>query len=149
MRVLLQANVPNLGQIGDLVNVKAGYARNYLLPRGFAVASNEQNKKQLEHQLRLTEQKKKQALEEAQQLAEAIASLSLTVKKAVGEEEKIFGTVTNQELADEFKVNGLEIDRHNITIVDEIKTVGIYKGLVKLHPEVSAEFKIWVVAQED
>ena len=73
--------------------------------------------------------------------------MSLTVQKAVGEEDKIFGTVTTQELAEAFKAEGFEFERRSIAILDDIKRVGVYRGSVKLHPEVSAEFKIWVVAQ--
>lgn len=147
MMVLLQSNVPNLGHIGDLVKVKPGFARNFLFPRGFAVMADERNKKQLEHMRRLAEQKKAKALEAAKELANQISSMSLTVQKAVGEEDKIFGTVTTQELADAFKAEGFEFDRKSIALLDDVKKVGVYRGSVKLHPEVTVEFKIWVVAQ--
>lgn len=147
MLVLLQANVPNLGHIGDLVKVKPGYARNFLFPREFAVLADERNKKLLDHQRRLTELKKQKDLTIAKELAATISALSLTVQKPVGEEDKIFGTVTTQELSDAFRALGHEIDRRMITILDDIKLVGVYKGSVKLHPEVTAQFNIWVVAQ--
>lgn len=147
MLVLLQSNVPNLGHIGDLVKVKPGYARNYLFPRGLAQLADERNKKQLEHNLRLAEVKKQKALTTAKELAQQISSVSLTIQKPVGEEDKIFGTVTTQELADAFKAEGFEFDRRSISILDEIKRVGVYRGSVKIHPEVAAEFKVWVVAQ--
>ncbi|MEY3902057.1 MAG: ribosomal protein [Pseudomonadota bacterium] len=147
MQVLLQQNVPNLGHIGDLVKVKAGYARNFLFPRKLAILADARNKSQLEHQLRLAELGKAKALSTAKELAAQIGSVSLTVQKAVGEEDKIFGTVTTQELAEAFKAEGYEFDRRAISILDDIKRVGVYRGSVKLHPEVAAEFKIWVVAQ--
>lgn len=147
MLVLLQANVPSLGHIGDLVNVKPGFARNFLFPRKFAIMANAGNKKELEHNLRIAEQKKAKALASAKELANQIASVSLTIQKPVGEEDKIFGTVTNAELAEAFKTEGFEFDRRAISILDDIKRVGVYRGSVKLHPEVAAEFKIWVVAQ--
>ncbi|WGL60423.1 50S ribosomal protein L9 [Pigmentibacter sp. JX0631] len=147
MLVLLQANVPNLGHIGDLVKVKAGYARNYLFPRELAVLADERNKKLLDHQRRQADAKKQKDLTSAKELAATISALSLTIQKPVGEEDKIFGTVTTQELADAFRAAGHEIDRRMISILDEIKLVGVYKGVVKLHPEVSAQFNIWVVAQ--
>jgi large subunit ribosomal protein L9 len=143
MQVLLQQNVPNLGHIGDLVKVKAGYARNFLFPRKMAILADARNKSQLDHQLRLAELGKAKALATAKELAAQIGSVSLTVQKAVGEEDKIFGTVTTQEL----KAEGFEFDRRAISILDDIKRVGVYRGSVKLHPEVAAEFKIWVVAQ--
>lgn len=147
MLVLLEDNVPNLGFIGDLVNVKNGYARNYLLPRGLASMADESNKRQLAHQRRLADAKKTKVLEAAKELSTAIASLSLTIQKPVGEEEKIFGTVTTQELSTAFLAAGYQIDRRVITIIDDIKRVGVYKGSVKLHPQVTTEFNIWVVAQ--
>ena len=147
MLVLLQANVPNLGHIGDLVKVKSGYARNFLFPRELAVLADERNKKLLEHQRRQAEAKKQKDLANAQDLANTISALSLTIQKPVGEEDKIFGTVTTQELSDAFRAAGHDIDRRMITIIDEIKLVGVYKGSVKLHSEVSAQFNIWVVAQ--
>ncbi|MCA2960250.1 MAG: 50S ribosomal protein L9 [Silvanigrellales bacterium] len=147
MLVLLQANVPSLGHIGDLVNVKPGFARNFLFPRKFAIMANAGNKKELEHNLRIAEQKKAKALAAAKELANQIASVSLTIQKPVGEEDKIFGTVTNTELSEAFKAEGFDFDRRAIAILDDIKRVGVYRGTVKLHPEVVAEFKIWVVAQ--
>jgi large subunit ribosomal protein L9 len=147
MFVLLQSNVPNLGHIGDLVKVKPGYARNYLFPKALAVFADKRNKTRFDHELKLAEEKKAKSLLAAKEQAAQISSVSLTIQKPVGEEDKIFGTVTNVELAEAFKAEGYEFDRRSITIIDEIKKVGVYKGSVKIHPEVSAEFKIWVVAQ--
>lgn len=147
MQVLLQANVPNLGHIGDLVDVKPGYGRNFLLPRGLAILADKKNKAQYEHQMRIVDHKRQKALTEAKELATKVGSMSITVQKPVGEEDKIFGSVTHQELAEAFKTEGLEVDRKSITILDEIRRVGVYRGSVKLHPEVAAEFKIWVVAK--
>lgn len=147
MRVLLQQNVPSLGLIGELVKVKPGYARNFLFPRQLAILANEGKKRELEHNLRAVEAKKLKALTAAKELATQIGSVSLTIQKPVGEEDKIFGSVTTAELMDAFKNEGHEFDRRNITIIDDIKRLGVYKGSVKLHPDVSAEFKIWVVAK--
>lgn len=148
MEVLLQTNVPNLGHTGELVKVKPGFANNYLFPRGLAVLANSSNKKELEHNKRLVDAKKNKELLAAKALATAISALSLTIQKQVGEEDKIFGSVTTQELADAFHTAGYEIDRRVITIEDDIKRVGVYKGHVKLHPEVTAQFNIWVIAQQ-
>jgi large subunit ribosomal protein L9 len=148
MEVLLQTNVPNLGLTGELVKVKPGFANNYLFPRGLAVLANSSNKKELEHNKRLVEAKKNKELLAAKALGAAISALSLTVQKQVGEEDKIFGSVTTQELSEAFHTAGYEIDRRAITIEDDIKRVGVYKGHVKLHPEVTAQFNIWVIAQQ-
>lgn len=149
MMVLLQANVPNLGHIGELVKVKAGYARNYLFPKGMAVVADARNKKQLEHQQKIASIKKKKVLDEARDLASRVASVSVTIQKPVGEEDKIFGSVTHQEIAAAFEKEGLTIDRRQISVNEEIKKLGVFQGTVKLHPEVSSDFKIWVVAQSE
>ena len=148
MEVLLQTNISNLGATGDLVKVKPGYARNYLFPRGFAVLANASNKKELAHYKLLVEAKKQKELAKAKELATAIQALSLTIQKPVGEEDKIFGSVTTLELAHAFEAAGYTIERRSITIEDDIKRVGVYKGNVKLHPEVTAQFNIWVIAQQ-
>lgn len=148
MDVLLQTNVSNLGVTGQLVKVKPGYARNYLFPRGLAVLANASNKKELAHKKLLVEAKKHKELVKAKEMAEAISALSLTIQKPVGEEDKIFGSVTTLELAHAFEVAGYQIDRRDITILNEIKRVGVYKGSVKLHPQVNAQFNIWVIAQQ-
>jgi large subunit ribosomal protein L9 len=147
MLVLLQENVPNLGHIGDLVKVKPGYARNFLFPRSLALFADDRSRKQVEHTQRLAQIKKLKASAEARELAAQVANVSLTIQKAVGEDDKIFGTVTNQELADAFKAEGFQFDRKALSILEDIKKVGVYNGVVKLHPEVTATFKIWVVAQ--
>ena len=99
------------------------------------------------HQRRQAEAKKSKVLSAAQELAKTISTLSLTIHKPVGEEDRIFGSVTTLELATAFTALGYEFERRLITITDDIKRIGVYKGAVKIHPEVSAEFNIWVVAQ--
>src|SRR4051812_18523592 len=111
MLVLLEENVTNLGLIGDLVKVKNGFARNFLLPRGLAVLANESNTKELAHKQRQAEAKKLKALAAAKELANTIGALSLTIHKPVGEEDKIFGSVTTLELATAFAAAGFEMDR--------------------------------------
>lgn len=148
MEVLLQTKVENVGSTGELVKVKPGFANNYLFPRGLAVLANQSNKKELEHNKRLVEAKKNKELVAAREVASALSALSLTIQKQVGEEDKIFGSVTTQELAVAFQAAGYEINRRDISIEDDIKRVGVYKGHVKLHPEVTAQFNIWVIAQQ-
>lgn len=111
-----------------------------------AVLANPSNKKELDHNKRLVDAKKQKEFLAAKVLAEANSALSLTIQKPVGEEDKIFGTVTTHELAQAFQQAGFNIDRRIITIEDDIKRVGVYKGSVKLHPEVTAQFNIWVIA---
>jgi large subunit ribosomal protein L9 len=147
MKLILNAEVQSLGSIGDIVNVKNGYARNFLLPRGLATVANESNKKALDHQLRILEKRRAKALEAAKKIAAGIEKTSVTVTKQVGEDEKIFGTVTTQELEDLLKAEGIEVERKTIKILEDIKKVGVYQAEVKLHAEVSAKFKVWVVAE--
>jgi large subunit ribosomal protein L9 len=147
MKIILTAEVSKLGSIGDIVNVKDGYARNFLLPRGLASVANDSNKKALDHQVRILEKKRAKALDEAKGVASNIEKTSVTVSKQVGEDEKIFGTVTTAELSVLLKAEGLEIDKKDIKITEEIKKVGVYAAEVKLHAKVTATFKVWVVAQ--
>lgn len=147
VKVILNENVNDLGQVGDLVTVKPGYARNYLIPRKLAVVANETNKKQLEHHLRVIEKKKAKVLAEAKVTAASIEKTSVTVSKQVGEDEKIFGTVTSAELEELLTKEGLKVDKKDISIEGEVKKVGVYQAHVKVHPEVTAKFKVWVVAQ--
>jgi len=147
VRLILNQDVPALGSIGDLVTVKGGFARNYLIPRGFAVVANERNKAELDHQIKVLEKKRLEHLGEAKKLAAQIEKTSVTVAKQVGEEEKIFGSVTTAELEELLAAEGIKIDRRNITVLEEVKKVGVYSAEVKLHAEVSAKFKVWVVAQ--
>lgn len=147
MRVILTQDVGNLGSIGDVVNVRNGYARNFLLPRNLASVANEANKAMLAHQKRVLDKRRAKVLGAAKELAASIEKTSVTVTKQVGEDEKIFGTVTAQELEALLQAEGLNVSKKDITILEEIKKVGVYQAQVKLHSEVSAKFKVWVVAQ--
>ena len=148
MRVILNHDVQALGSIGEIVNVKNGYARNFLIPRGLAAVANESNEAQLKHHRRQLDKKKAQLLNEAKTLAAAIEKTSITVYKQVGEDERIFGSVTHAELEALLNQEGIKVSKRDISVTEDIKKVGVYQGQVKLHPEVSAKFKIWVVAQQ-
>ncbi|GAM08897.1 50S ribosomal protein L9 [Geobacter sp. OR-1] len=143
MKVILKENVENLGLIGDIVKVAPGYARNFLLPRGFAIEATVKNAKALDHAKRQMEYKKNKVLELAKGVAAKIEALTLTLVHQAGEEGKLFGAVTNMELADKLKEQGLEIDRKKI-ICDPIKQTGEFNAVVKLHPEVAATLKVVV-----
>lgn len=147
MRLILTQEVFSLGSIGDIVTVKDGYARNFLLPRGMATFANESNKKALEHHKRVLQKKRDAALGAARTVATLIEKTSVTVAKQVGEDEKIFGSVTTAELEVLLKAEGIEISKKDISLNEEVKKVGVYSASVRLHQEVSAKFKVWVVAQ--
>lgn len=146
MRVILTETVTNLGHIGDLVTVKNGYARNFLLPRKFAVIANEGNQSSFKHQMALLAKKRQGSLLAAKALGEKISKVSINVTKQVGEDERIFGTVTTAELAEGLTAEGFHISKKDITITSEIKKVGVYQAEAKIHPEVTATFKVWVVS---
>lgn len=138
----------NLGNIGDVVKVAPGYARNYLLPKGFAMPANEKNTKALEHAKRQLEYKKNKMLEMAKGIVAKIEALVINLTHAAGEEGKLFGSVTNMELAEQLKSHGLEIDRKKIVLADPIKHTGEYSVPVKVHPEITATLKVIVSKAE-
>ncbi len=148
MKVILKENLENLGHIGDIVKVAPGYARNYLLPRGFAIEATEKNAKALEHAKRQLEYKRNKVLEQAKGLAAKIEGLTISIVHQAGEEGKLFGAVTNMELAEQLKAQGMEIDRKKIVLAEPIKHVGEYTASVKVHPEVAASLKVVVTKAE-
>jgi large subunit ribosomal protein L9 len=147
MKVILTQDITGLGSIGDLITVKDGFGRNYLVPQGKALQATSQNMKKLEHQKRQIREKIDKAKREAERLAARIESVSCTVAKAVGEEDKLFGSVTGMDIESSLKLEGVEIDRKKINLPEPIKSLGIYNIPIKLHPEVTATLKLWVVKE--
>lgn len=146
MKLILKENIEHLGQIGDIVKVAPGYARNYLLPKGLAIEATVKNAKALEHAKRQLAYKKNKSLEAAKNLVAKLEALSIVLTHQAGEEGKLFGSVTNMEIAAFLKDNGLEIDRKKIVLAEPIKQLGEYSVPVKIHPEVSATLKVTVAA---
>ena len=144
MKVILKENVEHLGHIGDIVKVAPGYARNFLLPKAFAVEATENNAKALDHMKRHLEYKKNRVLEAARLIAGKIEALTLSIAHQSGADDKLFGAVTNMELAEHLKSSGLEIDRKRIVLAEPIKHLGEFTAVVKIHPEVSAVLKVSV-----
>jgi large subunit ribosomal protein L9 len=149
MKVILNENVEGLGNIGDLVNVKPGYARNFLLPRKMAVVADEKNVKEFEHQKRQAERKLERATKEAELVKDRIEKVSCVVSHRAGEEGKLFGSVTNIELAEKLAEAGVEIERKNIVLAEPIKTLGEHEVPVKLDAGVTATLKVVVEASEE
>jgi len=148
MQVILREDVENLGNTGELVNVKDGYARNFLIPRGLAVHATPRNVRRLEHEKRVIGQRDAKRQRDAQSLKEQLEALSLTIAKHTGEEDKLFGAVTNREIADALnEETGLSIDRKSIQLEQPIKSLGVYSVEVKLSRDVVATVKLWVVAK--
>ncbi len=145
MKVILKQDFEKLGKAGDVVEVKAGYARNYLLPRGIALEATPSNLRVFEEQKKLDAQRLDKAKKGALALAEKLEGVSCTAAVAVGEEDRIFGSVTSQTIAELLKEKGFDIDKKKIVLEEPIKALGIYDVPIRLHPEVEAKVKVWVV----
>ncbi len=142
MQVILKDNVKDLGHIGDMVNVKDGFARNFLIPKGFAVEANPKNLKALEHEKRKIQELVKKAKSAAEDLASKVSGTSITIKAKSGEEDKLFGSVTAMDIAEALKKEGIDIDKKKIVLDEPIKRLGSYTVSVKIHQEVSAQVNV-------
>jgi large subunit ribosomal protein L9 len=148
MKVILKENIETLGNIGDIVKVAPGYARNFLIPKKFAIEATTRNAKELEHTKRQMEYKKDKVREQASHLAAKIEALSIVLSHQAGEGDKLFGAVTNIELAENLQKQGIEIDRKKIVLVEPIKHLGEFTASIKIHPEVTATLKVIVSKAE-
>ncbi|MFS8500467.1 MAG: 50S ribosomal protein L9 [Caldicoprobacter sp.] len=148
MKVILLQDVKGQGKQGDVVNVSDGYARNYLFPKKLAIEATEQNLKALKEKKQAEIRRKEQELSEAQKLANALSGLTVVIKARSGSEGKLFGSVTNKEIADELKKqHGMDIDRKKIVLPEPIKSTGNYAVTVKVYPEVTATLTVKVEAE--
>jgi len=147
MKVILRKNFDQLGKVGDLVNVKDGYARNYLIPRQIAYQATVGNIRAMEEEKKQIQKRDAKELDEAQKLMAELEKVSVTIPVKVGEEDKIFGTVTSQMIVDGLKEKGFELDKRKVEITEPIKALGIYSVAVKLHSNVTATVKTWVVRE--
>ncbi len=147
MRLILRADVDQLGNQGDVITVKAGYGRNYLLPKGLAYQYSEGNVKRVVKERKLLEVRKVKERQEALEFADRIAKVSCTVVKKVGEADTLYGSVTNADIADALKKEGITVDKRRIGLEEPIKTLGIYSVPIRVHPEVTCNLKVWVVKE--
>jgi len=147
MKLILREDVENLGKGGDLVDVKPGYGRNFLLPRGLAVAANPKNLREIEHQKGVATAKAAKLKASAEAIAKRLSDTPVTLKRKVGEQDKLFGSVTALDVAEALAARGLQIDRRSIDLADPIKTVGDFEVGVKLHHDVVGKAKVKVVAE--
>lgn len=146
MQVILREELPNLGTIGDVVKVKPGYARNYLLPRGLAVEASVRNLNELEHQKRVIADKRLREQKSAAAVADKLAGVKLTFEVRAGEDGKLFGSVTNQDIHRQLEQKGHAIERRRILLEEPIKTLGTHDVLVHLGPDTKATIKVEVAA---
>ncbi len=144
MEIILQEDVENLGEIGDIVKVKDGYARNYLLPRGLALTASRRNVRVLEHQKRLVAKKRERAQQNANAVRDRLSSLTLSITARAGEEEKLFGSVTNIDIEKALQAQDVTIDRRKIILAEPIKQLGTYTVPIRLSRDVEASVTIQV-----
>jgi large subunit ribosomal protein L9 len=145
MKVILRKMVEKLGNPGDIVEVKRGYGSNFLLPHGLAFPATEANVDRVKIDKEREVAVRQKGLESAKALAERLANASLTVQVAVGEDEKMFGSVTSIDIEKVLEQEGIEVKRHDILLDEPIRELGVYTVKISLHPEVKASVRVWVV----
>jgi large subunit ribosomal protein L9 len=147
MKVILRKDQEKLGAVGALIDVKDGYARNFLIPKGIAYPATEGSLRALEEEKKQAGRREAKVLKANQHLASELEKLSITIKVKVGEDEKLYGSVTSQDIADAVKEKGIELDKRIIEVGEPIKALGIYTVDAKLHPQVIGKIKVWVVRE--
>jgi len=147
VKIVLRQDVDNLGDRGQVVNVAPGYARNFLFPKGFALAATPGNLRQIDLQKKVWAVREAHETEDARKLAAHIAGLTVTIAKKVGENEALYGSVTSQEIADALKAQGVDVDRRKIQLHDPIKALGTHAVPIKIHRQVVAQISVQVVPE--
>ena len=145
MEVILKEDIQGLGYKNDFVKVKPGYARNYLIPKGYAILASPSNRKMIEENVRQASHKAEKVKQDAEALSESIGGLVLEIPAKVGESGKIFGAVTTLQISDALKEKGFEIDRKKISFRSDVKTAGDFIAVLDLHKEVKHDLKFTVV----
>jgi large subunit ribosomal protein L9 len=146
VQVILTQDLANVGKGGELVKVRPGFARNYLIPRGLAIGATEGNVRQLEHQKRVAEAKSAKVLSEAQELAQKLSTVSLTIHRQVGEGDRLYGSVTHRDIEEALEQKGFVVDRRRI-VTEPLKALGTHEVQIKLAPTVTATIKVEVAAK--
>jgi large subunit ribosomal protein L9 len=147
MKVVLRKNFETLGDAGQIVNVKDGYARNFLIPRGVAYEASSRNLSLVQEAKRQSEHRQVREQKTAEDLQGALSQVSITATVSVGEDDKVFGSVTTQEIARLLAEKGFEVDRRKIMLDEPIKMLGVFEVPIKLHSKVEAKIKLWVVKE--
>ena len=149
MQVILRDDMDNLGKSGEVVNVKPGYARNYLLPRGHAIKATESDVKRVEHEKRVIAARTAKLSKEAQAEADKLSQISVSIARAVGEEDKLYGSVTTRDIAEALAGKGVKVDSKKIHLDEPLKALGMTEVQIKLGRGVNATIKVWVVKKEE
>ncbi len=147
MKVILREDQTNLGTAGTIVNVAAGYARNFLIPRAIAIPATSNNLKTFEHERRVHEAKRNKRKKEAETLKGKLERVSCSISKKVGEQDKLFGSVTTQDIEKAFRAEGFEVDKKDILLTEPIKALGVYTVPIRIFEEIIASTKVWVVRE--
>ncbi len=147
MKLILREDVDKLGDSGDIVEVRAGYGRNFLIPQGKAMMATEGALKQVERMKEQAARRAELTVERAQEMAERLETTSVTIPVEVGEDERIHGSVTTQDIADALAERDIEIDKRKISLDEDIKTLGEYTATISLISEIKAQIKVWVVKE--
>src|SRR5213075_2392522 len=147
MEIILRQAVENLGKPGDVVKVKSGYARNYLLPHGLAYEATPGNLKRIQQERDRLDAAENERRTAAQTFAERLEQVSLTFSARVGEEGKLFGSVTTADIAQQLEAQGFHIEKRQIDLHEPIKALGVYRVPVRLHADVKPEVRVWVIKQ--
>lgn len=145
MRVILKAEVPHLGDAGDIVKVAAGYGRNFLLPRGLAIPASDGSMRELEHQQRIAAAIKRKQLAGANELAAKLQNSAVSIRREAGDDDRLFGSVTNRDVAEALAAEGIVVDRRSIIIEEPIRGIGLFTLPIRLHREVSASVRVYVI----
>lgn len=149
VKLILREHVEYLGERGEIVTVAPGYARNYLLPKGLALAATPGNMKQLQQQRRVWADRDAKELSEAEEMAAAISAVSLSATKKAGDSGTLYGSVTSAEIAEMLAAKGVEVDRRRIILDEAIKSLGTYEITIKVHRKVNAKITLDVVGEEE
>jgi len=147
MQVILRERLENLGNAGDVVDVKAGYARNYLIPQGLAFEATQANLRQIERERAQREKRETETINAARQRAASIEGVSLTFHARAGQEGKLFGSIGSADIAEKLAEQGIEVDRRQIELDEPIKTLGVTSVPIRLHAQVRPEVKVWVIQE--
>lgn len=147
MKVILTADVDKLGKAGDTLEVKDGFARNYLIPKKLAIAATSKNLNQLEHQKRIIQARENKKRQSAQALKEQIEKLSLTITCKVGESDRLFGSVTAMDIAKALEKENIKLDKRRIKLEEPLKTLGVYNIPIHLEKDIEATLKLWLVKE--
>ena len=148
MQLILKEDLDNLGKSGEVVNVKPGYGRNYLLPRGLAVLATAGDIKRVEHEKRVIAARTAKLSKEAQAEADRLSQVTVSIARAVGEEDKLFGSVTSRDIAEALAEKGVTVDAKKIDLAEPLKALGMTEVPIKLGRGVAAKIKVWVVKKE-